>query len=71
MKNHRQQNILFIIIIIILFGAPSFFAWIDMPAPTIPQVIEQAKQSSLADASKNELALYRQGKKLTGFGDDR
>lgn len=42
-----------------------------VPAPTIPQVIEQAKQSSLADASKNELALYRQGKYLTTFGDNR
>lgn len=71
MKNHRQQNILFIIIIIILFCAPSFFAWIDTPSPTIPQVIEQAKQSSLADASKNELALYRHGKFYTTFGDNR
>lgn len=62
------QDLLVIIIFLLMLVAQSFFHDDELE---VVNVIEQAKQSSLADTSKNELALYRQGKALTTFGDDR
>lgn len=59
------------LLLVAVFAVVILASCMDDTAPTIPQVIEQAKKSSLADASKNELALYRQGKFYTTFGDER
>lgn len=69
--NHRWAQDL---LVIVAFTSVVLASCMDddaVSAPTIPQVMEQAKQASLSDASKNELALYRQGKFLTTFGDNR
>lgn len=68
MNRRWVQDLLVIaIFLLIIFGQSLFHD----DEPEVVKVIEQSKQSSLADASKNELALYRQAKFYTTFGDDR
>lgn len=68
MNHPRIQDLLVITIFLLILVAQSFS---HDDEPEVIAVIEKAKQSSLADASKNELVLYRQGKELTTFGDNR
>lgn len=68
MKCQWVQDLLVIVVFLAILLAQSFF---HDDEPEVVAVIKKAKQSSLADASKNELMLYRQGKYMTSFGDNR
>ncbi len=60
------------LLVVAVFTAVIFASAFDDTAPATPAVvpiIEQAKQTSLADPKFNE--LYREGKRMTGMGDDR
>lgn len=68
MNHPRIQDALVIaVFLLIIFGQSLFHD----DEPEVIKVIEQSKQLSLSDAPKNELALYRQEKYLTTFGDNR
>lgn len=68
MNRQWIQDLLVVAVFLTILLAQSFF---HDDEPEVVVVIEKAKQSSLADVSKNELMLYRQGKYLTTFGDNR
>lgn len=68
MNRRWVQDLLLVAVFLLILILQSFF---HDDEPEVATIIEKAKQSSLADASKNELVLYRQGKYLTTFGDNR
>lgn len=70
MSDDNKQNMLMGIIVVVILCAPSIFSWLDTPSKSaVLPIIEKAKQDSLADPRFNE--LYREGKRMTGFGDMR
>lgn len=68
MNRRWVQDLLVVAVFLLILILQSFF---HDDEPEVKTIIEKSKQSSLSDASKNELVLYRQGKALTTFGDDR
>lgn len=68
MNRRWVQDLLVVAVFLLILILQSFF---HDDEPEVKTIIEKAKQSSLADASKNELVLYRQGKYMTGIGDNR
>lgn len=68
MNNPRVQDLLVVAVFLLILILQSFF---HDDEPNVTIIIEQTKQSSLSDASKNELVLYRKGKYMTSFGDNR
>lgn len=70
MSDDNKQNVLMGIIVVFILCAPSIFSWLDTPSkPAVLPIIEKAKQDQLSDSKFNE--LYREGKRLTTFGDSR
>ena len=59
-----------VLVIIAMIGANALFAWLDRSdVLEVLPIMEKAKQDSLADPRFNE--LYREGKRMTGMGDNR